>query len=75
MILVASAMDIKMVPDEPVDSCKRFMNCKSVALAEQELNNQFESQGMGKMGSSPGYTAKTTPSNLYPFFLSEHEPI
>jgi hypothetical protein len=47
MILFAFAMDSKTVPDKPVDSCKCFTNCKSVALAEQELNNQFESQGMG----------------------------
>ncbi len=43
MILFASTMDSEIVPDKPVDSCKHFMNCKSVALAEQELNNQFES--------------------------------
>ncbi len=43
MILFASAMDREMVPDKHVDSSKRFMNCKSYALAEQDLNNQFES--------------------------------
>jgi hypothetical protein len=38
MILFALAMDNEEVPDDVTVSCKRFMNSKSVALAEQELN-------------------------------------
>jgi hypothetical protein len=86
MILFASVMDSDTVPDKPVDSCKRFMNCKSVALAKQELNNQFESCGMGKVSLFPGYKANTylgtflwsrnnTPSNHSPFSFMEFEPI
>jgi hypothetical protein len=41
MILFTSAMDNE-VPDDVTDFCKHFMNSKSVALAEQELNQQFE---------------------------------
>ncbi len=59
MILFASGMDSETVSVKPVDLCKRFMNCKLVALAEQELNNQFESRGMGKVSFSPGYMANT----------------
>jgi hypothetical protein len=57
-----------------------------VALAEQELNNQFEFQGMGEVIFSPGYMANTylgiflwssndTPSNHSPFSLLELEII
>ncbi len=59
---------------------------QAVALAEQELNNQFESWGLGKMSFFPGYTANRylgtflwssndTPSNHSPFSFSELEPI
>jgi hypothetical protein len=36
--LSASAMDNKTVPTDLTKSCKRFINSKTVALAEQELN-------------------------------------
>ncbi len=39
MILFALAMDNKEVPEDVTNSCKRFINSKSVALAEQELNH------------------------------------
>ena len=55
--LFASALDNKEIPDEPVDSCKRMINSKTVALAEQELNNQFESHGLNEVSFSPGYIA------------------
>jgi L-lactate utilization protein LutB len=41
MILFASALDNEEIPDELVDSCKRIINSKTMALTEQELNNQF----------------------------------
>jgi hypothetical protein len=36
MILFASALDNEEIPDEAVDSCKRIINSKMVALAEQD---------------------------------------
>jgi hypothetical protein len=57
MILFALAMDSEEVPDDVTDSCKRFMNSKSVALAEQELNQQFENRGMNEVSFTTGYTA------------------
>ncbi len=42
MIIFASALDSNEIPNEPVESCKRINNSKTVALAEQELNNQFK---------------------------------
>jgi hypothetical protein len=36
MILFASALDNEEIPEEPVFSCKRIINSKTVALAEQE---------------------------------------
>jgi hypothetical protein len=86
MILFASALDNKEVPDEPVDSCKRIMNSKMVALAEQELNNQFETHGLNKVSFLPGYIANVysgsltwsssdTPSNHSPFSFAKVEPI
>jgi hypothetical protein len=42
MILFASTMDNKEVPTDFTNSCKRFMNSKTVAFAEQELNQRFK---------------------------------
>ena len=86
MILFASALDNKEVPDEPVDSCKRIINSKAVALAEQELNNQFETHGLNEVSFLPGYIANVylgsltwsssdTPSNHSPFSFAEVKPI
>ncbi len=86
MILFALARDNEEVPDNVTDSCKRFMNSKSVALAEQELNQQFETRGMNKVSFTTGYTANMyagsflwssgdTPSNHSPFAFSEVKPI
>jgi hypothetical protein len=86
MILVASAMDNKEVSDDVTDSCKHFMNSKSVTLVEQELNQQFETRGMNEVSLTTGYTANMyagsflwssgdTPSNHSPFVFSEVEPI
>ncbi len=38
MICLASAMDNNKIPNKPVDSLKRIINSKTVALAKQELN-------------------------------------
>jgi hypothetical protein len=46
MILFASALDNEEIPDELVDSLKRIINSKTVALAKQELNIQFETRGL-----------------------------
>jgi hypothetical protein len=86
MILFASAMDNEEVPDNVTDSCKRFMNSKSVAFVEQELNQQFKTRGMSKVSFTTGYTANMyagsflwssgeTPSNHSPFAFSEVKPI
>jgi hypothetical protein len=86
MFLFASAMDSEEIPEEPVDSCKRIINSKTVALTEQELNNQFKSHGLNEVSFSPGYIAKVyagsliwassdTPSNHSPFSFAEVEPI
>ncbi len=57
MILFAAAMDNEEVPDDVTDSCKRFVNSKSVALMEQELNQQFETRGMNEVSFATGYMA------------------
>jgi hypothetical protein len=57
MFLFASALDNKEIPDEPIDSCKRIIISKTVALAEQELNNQFESHSLNEVSFLPGYIA------------------
>ena len=86
MILFASAMDNESVPTEPIDSCRRIINSKTVALAEQELNLQFENRDMLDVSFPSGYTANVylgifnwssadTPSNHSPFSFSEVEPI
>jgi hypothetical protein len=46
MLLFASAMDNESVPTDLTESCKRIINSKTVALAEQELDLQFESRGL-----------------------------
>jgi hypothetical protein len=82
MILFASALDNEEIPDEAVDSCKRIINSKMVALAEQELNNQFESHSLNQVSFSPGYIANVyagsliwassdTPSNHSRFSFAE----
>jgi hypothetical protein len=86
MILFASVMDNKEVPTNFTDSCKRFMNSKTVALAEQELNQEFKTRGMNKVSFTTGYTENmyagsflwssgNTPSNHSPFAFFEVEPI
>jgi hypothetical protein len=86
MILFASAMDNEEVPDNVTNSCKHFMNSKSVAFAEQELNQQFKTRGMNEVSFATGYTANMyagsflwssgdTPSNHSPFAFSEVKPI
>ncbi len=86
MILIALATDNEEVPDNVTDSCKRFMNSKSVTLAEQEPNQQFETRGMNEVSFMMGYMANmyagsflwssgNTPSNHLPFAFSEVKPI
>ena len=57
MILFASATDSEDYPDKPVDSFKRIINSKMVALTEQELNTQFESHGLSEVNFLQGYMA------------------
>jgi hypothetical protein len=54
MILFILAMDNKEVPDDVTNSCKRFMNSKSVTLTEQELNQQCETRGMNEVSFATG---------------------
>jgi len=86
MFLFASALDNEEIPNKLVDSCKRIINSKTVALAEQELNNQFESHGLNEVSFLPGYIANVytgsliwassdTPSNHSPFSFAKVEPI
>ena len=84
--LFASALDREEIPNEPVDSCKRIINSKTVALDERELNNQFESHGLNEVSFLPGYIANVyagsltwassdTPSNHSPFSFAEVKTI
>ena len=57
MILFASALDNNKILDEPVDSLKCIINSKTVALAKQELNNQFKTRGLNEVIFLPGYIA------------------
>ncbi len=86
MFLFTSAMDNKSVPTELTESCKRIINSKTVALAEQELNLQFESRGLDMVSFPTGDTSNMyngillwssmdTPSNHSPFTFSDAEPI
>ena len=61
MFLFASAMDNESVPTELTESCKRIINSKTVALAEQELNLQFESRGLDMVSFPTGYTSNASP--------------
>ena len=86
MFLFASTFDNEEIPDKPVDSCKRIINSKTVALAEQELNNQFESHGLNEVSFLPDYivnvytgsliwASSDTPSNHSPFSFAKVELI
>ncbi len=86
MIIFASALDSNVIPDEPVESCMHIINSKTVAHAEQELNNQFKIRGLNEVSFLPGYTAKiylgsflwasgNTPSNHSPFSFAKVKPI
>ncbi len=86
MLLFASAMDNETVPLDLTDSCKRVINSKIVALAEQELNLQFENRGLSKVSFLMGYTSNMyngillwsstdTPSNHSQFTFNKAEPI
>ena len=79
-------MDNENVPTDLTDSCKRIINSKTVALAEQELNMQFDNRGMNMVSFPSGYTSNMynglllwssmdTPSNHSPFTFREAEPI
>jgi hypothetical protein len=79
-------MDNESVPTELTESCKRIINSKTVALAEQELNLQFESRGLDMVSFPTGDTSNMyngillwssmdTPSNHSPFTFSDAEPI
>ncbi len=86
MILFASALDNGEIPDKLVNSLKHIIKSKTVALAKQELNNQFETHGLNKVSFLPGYipainsgsliwASRDIPSNHSPFSFAEVEPI
>jgi hypothetical protein len=86
MIIFTSALDSNEIPNQPVESCKRIINSKTVALAKQELNNHFETHGLNEVSFSPGYIANMylgsflwvssdTPSNHSPFSFAGVKPI
>ena len=86
MIIYASAVDSKDTPDKPVESLKRIINSKTVALAEQELNTQFESHGLNEVSFLQGYmsniysgnmlwASSNTPTNHSPFSFAEVGPL
>jgi hypothetical protein len=49
MLLFALAMGNETLPINLSESCKCFINSKTVALAKKELNNQFEHRKMTKV--------------------------
>jgi hypothetical protein len=57
MLLFASEMDNETVPIDLSESCKCFIKSKTVALAEQENNLQFEHHGITEVSFLMGYTA------------------
>ncbi len=86
LILFASADDAESVPDEPTESCKRFMNSESEGNADQELNIQFKNLHLHDASFSIGFTQAlyngrflwsdgSTPSNFSPFCIFEVEPL
>jgi hypothetical protein len=87
LILFASAEDREAVPDEILDSCKRFVNTgDNVTNAEQELTLQFGNMGMQDAHFTPGFVTALysvkflwsrnfTPSNFSPFMICESEPL
>ena len=64
MILFTSALDKDEIPDKPVDSLKRIINSKTVALAKQELNIQFETHGLNEVSFFPKYIANIYSGSL-----------
>ena len=86
LILFASAKDATIVPTEVNEDCKRFINAKTMGVAEQELNLQFKNLGLQEAAFSSGLTQalysgkflwadKSTPSNFSPFSFFEVEPL
>ena len=86
MILFASADDAESVPEEPLESCKRFMNAETDGIADQELNIQFKNLNLNDAAFSIGFTQalyngrflwadNSTPSNFSPFCIFEVEPL
>ena len=86
LLIFASAEDAETVPDDALDSCKRFMNAETEGVADQELNIQFKSLNLHDAAFSIGFTQalyngkflwsdRSTPSNFSPFSISEIEPL
>jgi hypothetical protein len=86
LILFASAEDADSVPDEPLESCKRFLNAETDGIADQELNMQFKNLNLNDAAFSIGFTQALyngkflwadsgTPSNFSPFCIFEVEPL
>eukprot|EP00957_Ditylum_brightwellii_P201184 15324448-Ditylum_brightwellii.AAC.1 len=82
MSIVVLAKDCENTPSKPVESCGLFYNCKSAALANQELHQQFEDMGLGDVGFAHGttqalhnqmflYLEGSTPSNFTAFTVSQ----
>jgi hypothetical protein len=85
-LLFASAKDTTTVPTKVTNACKRFINSDSKALADQELNIQFQSRNLHDVAFSTGFTQaiyggrfrwsdQSSSSNFSPFLMYEVEPI
>ncbi len=86
LLLFASAEDADTVPDDVLDSCKRFINAETEGIADQELNIQFKNLNLHDAAFSIGFTQalyggkftwsdQSTPSNFSPFCIFEVEPL
>ena len=55
LILFASTDDADSVPEEPLESCKRFMNAETDGNANQELKMQFKNLHLNNTAFSIGF--------------------
>lgn len=86
LLLFASAEDADNVPDDILDSCKRFINAESEGNADLELNMQFKNLNLHDAAFLIGFIQalyngrflwadRSTPSNFSPFCIFEVEPL
>eukprot|EP00957_Ditylum_brightwellii_P158218 12043597-Ditylum_brightwellii.AAC.2 len=86
MILMASAKDSDKAADKPGELCLCFINLKTVALADQELNFMSKDMGYKEVGFAYGltqslhagnftYQDSSTPYNLFAFYFFEAAPL